>query len=536
VPRRCCVARLRRNDMGKSELKDVLRNGCPRAFVPATGMVTGAVVEDVVVALRRYGHTRDSDSGTHTTLNDMVGYVFGSALRGVEDGHGTHVCMFDKGTFVPDAKRPEQARRDGPGRSEDDAERNFGAGLIDRGSNSNRDWAKLIAHREHRQGVIRALCRRAERRLPELLQQLGAKEEYQILIDYEETDGVPCVVACSAGKVLKATEGDDPHGWCNRYGEYDVGYRHWVLSEFLQNRLSDNQVVVVDSIDTDLAVIMTALRPEIPAPRTMLRFSQKAEAAPEYLDPKGVLEWVRKVVPRSADPVGDFVRAFVLAGSDYVKGVPGVGNRTFLSGWLKDHGATSPSEHMRRLCEEDPGRRKRQKREPVLLGDHKALKGKEPPDVEQCSLRADWVVGYWRHSVVADDQVRWCVPRHWGRNEPGARAARVPRAWGRVRSAGASDTLGVHTQRPPGHCVDPTRELRWRKRRRGDRRRDRERTHDGPPRHRTAAVVRDEARARRARRRVLLHLPVPRASHVSEGSRSDTRALYKQSGGFASTE
>jgi hypothetical protein len=409
--------------MGKSEIKVVLRGADGgKAFVDSAPSPFNVVVEDTIVAVRGY---YPKDARETMTMERFVQFVFGQSVRQLVT-HPLYVHLFDKASFVTEAKQPEQDDRDRANsrpvaltrlNAMDMDERldTKDRGEYGRIANSARDWMYAIKDRAMRQDIIVQLCRQACFMLPDMLRAAGVPPSHVMVLDYEEHGGKPIAIELTSQTSFEVGMWHTRKGrFVNQLGEYDVAAllyaRHPGVREIVPT-----PNLLMRSIDSDMMPVFM-LYCEDPVYPVHVEIKGTDKVPTSYFDPARAVSWIRDVKRECDDPVGDFIRAYVLSGTDFVmKGIPGVGNATFINKWVLDkRGDVDPAETLEDvLLATIDAAMNSKKINRVKIA---ALEDVQPVPMQ---LRSAWVLLYWRWSVVdpkrVPDPEGWGWSRHKGR-------------------------------------------------------------------------------------------------------------------------
>lgn len=229
----------------------------------------------------------------------------------------------------------------------------------------------------------------------------------------------------------------------NKLGEFDVAHLHHLDTPCLRQAIASGKNdgveprVIVKSTDADI-VLVDALHAasttwELPKETRILstlpsKLSDTNKRCTIVVNPWGVAAWVNEVVGAglSKDPIGDFTKIYVMSGTDFVDGVPGCGNFTFMDKYLKwlvstkytsnqpaqadDTESCSPSLFLAKVIKDTIEHTENKGIKNASLVMSKRRQMCLDADYTQRSLRSLWVLDYWRWSYP--DQGR--VPSHLG--------------------------------------------------------------------------------------------------------------------------
>ena len=406
--------------MGKSEVVGLVAELAPSSVQACEPDVCanafGVVVDDTLISLRKWGHTVVGRYGKHTTLTldalflDVFACVRKTFETPRESGRDTkmYVCLFDKASMVTVAKQPEQAKRDAA---------NGGAGQHHLSRSANLEWPahawqNNINDRICRQEIIRLLCQHAEQVLPTWLQSCP---DHIVVLDYEEANGEPCVKIVAGPAVADFDLAAASQSLTNRLGEFDVSSLHYVHSSLVRHMATGTRGVLIRSIDSDMLPIMMLNTLPCRCEGVDVEIQLSIKGVAHLISPRSVSTWVHALLQRPTieESVQDFVALYILSGSDFAPGVPGVSNRAFVLGFLTQPERGTPGEYLHSVVSSE-----------FVLPErlaHGANAGVTPdlgvrvPGVKRASKnvldkranvhteahvkRAQWCLSYWSHSV-----------------------------------------------------------------------------------------------------------------------------------------
>lgn len=441
--------------MGKHELKNLLCDFCPASVYEAPPHELACVwVQDTITQLRgSVVGALVKDRRPVVGIDEILCALMLPAIEALRTVPLV-VAVFDKPSFVTVAKAFEQSHRDAANNGRSNKPVSISSGDPQPGAAPANgmqyymelppmEWKRAIEDRGSRRNLIARIARRAEIVLPARLRAEEIPPDHVLAIDFEDFDQSARVVSVS-------TEESGPRvDWGkygkNNIGEFDVACLHHLYALERAEKdgvLGHNRpMCVVDTIDTDLIPI-TALHADklvrdplvvLAGKTSCLRF-RTAEVA----------RWVRLQAWRCSegeDPLEHFVRIFVLAGSDFVRGgVPGVGNRTLIQSWLESEGRASPEQVVGRYCAISPPRSGECDAGDWLDGEEDGKKGAkcwsggvvhasaavapkrkrasggkvDPKSAEQWARRANWALNYWKFSATEQHQLfATCIGHGW---------------------------------------------------------------------------------------------------------------------------
>ena len=447
--------------MGKSDLKSVLCEFCPHVFQAANeeDVVFPVVIDDAITKLRSWGHSVCSryPQATQIHIDTLIHDIFHEAVLMLKECR-CYVALFDKPSLVTMAKEPEQDKRDlkvAPGNST--ATKQVPASFTHRATrpiqcyqsldNFNNIafhpsmWRNLVNTRESRAMLIRCMCWRAAAILPLKFAEVGVPPGHHMVIDFEglkeETAVLPLVLFTKAAKG-SSTETNDQQDcsfpslqsiYRNQLGEFDVACLHYLHSPQIIHVVEEvaatvreqtpgqTAAVLLKSIDTDMLPITTLNAGHTAPVRVECSLTNPKRQA--LFNPSALHQWIRDALP-GATPVEDFTRMFVLAGSDFVEGCPGMSAYTAMKQYLytcTETGTSDPESIIQRSLFSGSVNAS------ANLGRVTARqKKKDAYDIHNSSKRAHWCVNYWKHSAF---QTEHLLPSCLGhgfsvkKNEPG---------------------------------------------------------------------------------------------------------------------
>ena len=384
---------------------------CPNAF--------GVVVDDALIALRKWGHSVVTQYGKHTELN--IDALFLSVFAPVRrvfratraEGRATriYVCLFDKASMVTVAKQPEQAKRDATGSRTDASKAHHPGKIADPAGVTwpAHAWRENVSDRSSRQEVIRLLCRHAESVMPEWLSDCE-DQDYVVVLDYEGASGEPCIKTI-VGPAVSGFDADEAcTSFTNSLGEFDVSSLHYLYSDVVRRHCEGTQGVLIRSIDSDMLPIMMLNTLPGRCDDIDVRVQLSIKSVPHLISPSVVALWAHELLarPTLADSVNDFVTLYILSGSDFAPGVPGVGNRAFVLGFLTRPRGITPADYIQSVVSSDfvlPNRFAEPRcglgvRLPGLKRASKnVVAQRAEARTEEHVKRAAWCLSYWSHSA-----------------------------------------------------------------------------------------------------------------------------------------
>jgi len=399
----------------KSQIKLVIRESEGEAFVHSAPEPFNVVVEDTIVAVRGY---HPKDTRTLMTMEKFVEFIFAKSVNELKHLK-LYVHLFDKASYVTEAKQPEQDERDRANNRPvslvrlnaldmDEHLDTKDRGEYGRIPNSAGDWVNAIDDRAMRQDIIVQLCRQACFMLPDMLRAAGVPPDHVMVLDYEEHGGKPIAIEITSETRFEAGMWHRSKGrFVNKLGEYDVAALLYARHEAIRELVPD-PYMLMRSIDSDVLLIFM-LNCEDPVYPVHVEIKASEYVPKSYFDPLLAISWIRKVKKEVEDPVGDFVRAYVLSGTDFViDGIPGVGNKTFVDRWLLDKCPTvDPGETLETMLQETLDKALASKKRNI--DKISKLRAVEPTPMQ---LRSAWVLMYWRWSFSAPERVP--DPEGWG--------------------------------------------------------------------------------------------------------------------------
>lgn len=394
--------------MGKSDVKRLLDEMCPEVFTEAgeEDVVFPVIVEDSVVALRKWGHSIGRKHATQVSIDELVEYIFREALLFLKRSK-CYIALFDKARCVTLAKEPEQTKRDG---EPEQVPKVLGGhqGLL---RFSALEWGRVINDRTSRNQLIRAIGHRAAEILPAKMHAVGVPEDHFIVIDFEgfdvEATLLPLIVRPSGAGAVPPDE-HTTSTFRNELGEYDVAALHYLYHPAVARIIAETDVedgqtaaILLRSIDTDML------------PITLLNLNHNQPVRVEstltkptrnvFFNPVKLAEWISSLAGADAsDAVEEFVRMYVIAGSDFVQSCPGLSNytamKTYTVGMLQETNR-SPESILEAALTAGRVNVSGSKRASATASKCKLY------DLKNCSARSHWCVNYWKHSVYAPEML-----------------------------------------------------------------------------------------------------------------------------------
>ena len=370
--------------------KEVMKKKCDAAFRDEPAEKMDAVVRDAIIEVRSVEFQIKKAVGSVQISIEVIFYhVFGEMLRDACK-YKVQVAAMDKQKYVTIAKQAEQRTRDAKSASMSNAEKLRLVASVERAlprasleevKFSAADWGCLVRERELRQLTITLMCRYASERIPVILAEMGVAEGTRIILDYQDMGrpGTPGIaVVLTAGGKEESTE------LANELGEFDVVANWWVQKV---RGVQGVENVLVKSIDTDLLVICTLLHRE--GEHHYVQTTLKKKRC--FFDIATFHNWLC----REGYQLEDFVKMYIMAGSDFVDACPGM----------------TPLSCMTRFFER-PGRR------PIVVINAAVVNGSKRPasklyarmqqyDSHSSEQRADWCLSYWSNpgSMSSDRKV-----------------------------------------------------------------------------------------------------------------------------------
>jgi len=418
--------------MPKHETKSVLHDVCADLFVPreATLGERTVVIHDALVALRPWGQRMTKEGQTQKSpkhIDDLVLYLFRDALESLVQGTECYVALFDKASKVTRAKEPEQGMRDATKDGEKPIECPAlllvtQAEALSKIAFTPLEWGKLVHTRNTRADVIRQVCLRAADMLPAIMLRQGLRATQHLVLDFDGRNGeaLPIVVT-SAGR-----HSTMPEYYRNDMGEYDVAcmcyLRNPYITDMVRRRTFPDQpapFVLMRSCDTDiLAILLLGVHNhndsigEVRLETTVASGVKQQPPQKVHCDPRVLRDWLYCKM-RGTDPVSDFVRTYILSGTDYVKGPPGTGNGTVLRRYIASTGCASPAEVMEQIIHKRP-----KKSTPMRRAQLEQRMSEYC--LENSLLRTEWNMLYWNYAGQ-DGEIPPPDPRGMGFTEVGER-------------------------------------------------------------------------------------------------------------------
>ena len=432
----------KRSNMGKSEVYKLLEDNCKDAFVVEDDTVArsyeGVVIFDMMVYLRFVGQSMRSKNIQSVTLRDIIDRVFREAVSQLLSTEIV-VALFDKADFVTEAKAAEQEMRDSANPSCEGELPKLWSGApdedIDDISTSGRAWGDLINHRESRVEIVWRICEEFARYMPDRLNKLNVPVTHTMILDYQDRNREPAVWEVGNGAATSA-----PY-WHNSLGEFDVAYLKYCsdpvceeIAQSVQDRTQVKQAMLVVSSDSDILPIemlnMDAGNRDVHIRRTKGKLRTRVITFPRV-----VAAYIDKNMSHVPDPIMDFALSFILAGSDFVSGVPNVGNRKFMEHRMSASADKSPFDVFKELLDKSrnavPTKRRRVTQGAALResggrGDSRASaipcrqegsKSKPFLDPDEAWKRAKFIANYWKYSVHQSHmQIPTCIGHGWCKN------------------------------------------------------------------------------------------------------------------------
>jgi hypothetical protein len=402
--------------MGKSDCKGLLAELAPQCFALATPSAETAIVvlEDSCVRMQNMIASLKRDSRTYT-VDEMAERFFLPIVHAVQQPCQTkvYVALFDKPSFVTVAKQPEQRSRDrartcGKRSREDEpayksvfpnvqtALKGVHAGKFEMVASTL--YAEFNHDRNFKYFYTKLIVQRGAELLPEMMRKGKVSPDCRIIVDAEFlTDDSHTPVVCTSSCASDDT--DLVAELKNELGEFDVANTHYIRSPMLQAIAGDGGFLI-ETVDTDLLFVATQQSQAAGyASRVRVRCTLPPSKDKYDFDPAKASEWIDRII--DGPSVDLLVEAYSLAGSDFCKGCPGIGNRTFLSGYLEHRGRVTPADYFKQCWGKY-----------MVSGVRRASSTKASGETnrqqrcmeEQCK-RAEYVTGYWKHSGVAQELV-----------------------------------------------------------------------------------------------------------------------------------
>ena len=386
IKRNCFVSRKKREGvlvMVKSDVKGPMIAACPEAFsnVPPAGV--DVLIKDAIFQIRAlaYQITRGGEE-TMTHVRVLMYHTFNDMLYNTQK-YVVQVAAFDKSMHVTDAKRPEQTRRDAKPAAMDKEELKecfeklklaLRRDKLESFDLRAKEWAALVEHRESRQFVITAVCRYASVAIPGILAEAGVPEDHSIVLDYQEMDLDETTAKKGESVVLWLRAGSKEAGESNSFGEFDVAAWWWQKK---MREIPGVHTVMVQSKDTDLMMIGTLVHK--PGDSVYVETTMQRKAY--FFDISAFHTWLttRSYV------VEDFVKMYILGGSDFVLPCPGMTSKVAMRQFLKVPN-TDPKAVISAAVKN--GKRKT----PGSAGRDKI----DAYDAELSFKRTKWTIKYWK--------------------------------------------------------------------------------------------------------------------------------------------
>lgn len=395
--------------MGKSDLKSVLEQACPGVFSLSglEDITFPVVIQDTVVSLRKFGHSvassRNYANSDFIGIDTVVAELFDPAVAMLTQST-CYVALFDKASEVTVAKQPEQDKRDeepepnGQNVSLAIEVRRVRARMRHAIRNntlanlklSAASWALAINDRAARADTIIAVCLHAKNTLPALMQEHCVPESHFLVLDFEdlssgESSATPLVISasgCAPGDTFR-----------NSLGEFDVASMFYLHHPELTKLSGGTGCVLVDSVDTDMLPITLVNcngRSDIRVKTTLTQPRRNV-----YFNPRVLRQWLE--ASGSSECVDDFVRMYILAGSDFVDSCPGMSNLTAMKTYLS---ALQPSFKLQPESIVSSSLKKGVVRASASKRALQLRERKSKYDIASCSARSHWCLNYWKHSVL----------------------------------------------------------------------------------------------------------------------------------------
>jgi hypothetical protein len=424
--------------MGKSDIKLVVSEFCSGVFTEDENKKHPVVVHDMVCNLRSYGFMMKANKSPDKMfgIDDIVRYLFTPVVALMHDTV-CYVALFDKARRVTTAKQPEQSKRDSASIQSAKDKQTIGTvwstlnriNMQDSSAASGDSvsdpmgkirfpanvWGTAINGRTSRNATIRALGFRASKLLPKMLRDAKVPSSHTIIVDFEgfasEDDQLPLVITSDGVDVDRSST------FRNTLGEFDVSALYYVhhptMPALLKEHGSEQPTLLIRSIDTDMIpIMMLNTGPEHPgAPAVLVESTLTQPRRKVLMNPlvlrAWIMEYLDQVNPDDKDEVSrvdqqvcDFVRMYILAGSDFCRGPPGVSCRTLMLKYIDCRGRLSPDRIVRDATEPSG-------MGPVLFSASKRTRDIEDRRRQYSSkeniARSKWCLNYWQHSVVGAD-------------------------------------------------------------------------------------------------------------------------------------
>lgn len=405
----------------KSELKKLLDEVCPEVFTEAgeEDIVFPVVVEDSVVALRRWGHTIGRQGANQVGIDTLVEYIFREALLHLKRTK-CYIALFDKARCVTLAKEPEQAKRDVGAASQPPPtlvpqnSPKFGATPARLLTFSALEWGRVVNDRTSRNKLIREIGNRAAKILPERMQVIGVPADHFLVIDFEGFDGesmqLPLLVYPNTTELAVSVP---PPPTCtsstfrNNLGEFDVAALHYLYNPAVWGILATTPVesgqtaaILLKSIDTDMlpiTVLNLSHNQEVRVESTLTKPSRNV-----FFNPAKLATWLSTLGGVDSDEnIDEFVRMYIIAGSDFVQSCPGLSNYTAMKTYVRcrAQGIAQTPENVLEVALQNGLKASGTKRASTTAARCSTY------DLGSCSARSHWCVNYWKHSVNAPEKL-----------------------------------------------------------------------------------------------------------------------------------
>ena len=436
--------------MGKSELKKLFYmrevEGCFESEDGGSGVV--AWCNDTSIDIMGMQFLRSAPKGQDeflVTLEQAVESLFLPCLQAIQEPDcKVYIQCFDKSNYVVAAKQPEQTKRDAAKVTREGSDPRRGVpmsyrmhqlavqGSHDRFSNlgeveqsgfqaSVGDWKKAVLDRNTKKHVVSHICSRARSMLPNLLRKANVPADKYIVIDFHNTEsasGQDIIVASSSGD-LSADE-DITAQFRNELGEFDVAHLHHLNSPMVRKAVDDHgndAKVLVKSTDADIIAVHLLQSQVVLPPYVRILSTLPASLTKEthrtsvLINPQGILTWIHNVFENTEleDPVEQFVKLFILSGTDFVDGVPGKGTFSLLDQYIRkvsiaSNRAPTAEQYVHATLHSIFGTKS------ASVATSKRKQRCLEVDLKQRNLRAEWVLKYWKWSYADPTQ----IPSHLG--------------------------------------------------------------------------------------------------------------------------
>ena len=429
--------------MSKYEVKRVFDELCPEVFVLEEDeeAVFPVVLHDAVVALRGWTWVLGKKAPTDiVTIDDLVRRLFGDAIFRMRETT-CYVALFDKPKFVTTAKQPEQRARDTriaaekPTSETTDALATSTATTVL--SMPAKEWIAAIENRGTRKDILRLACLRAAETLPAEMRKMGVAEDHHIIIDFqgreEDADRLPLVIFPSGERQ------EDAANYRNEIGEFDVAamyYLHHPSIQAMMNaddipnllcgaleipskahlllRSPDSDMLLITMMHTDPAVhgdLRAMIQTTLPTPKP-----KGATATPPprnvFFHPHRLRRFLTTAMKGGQHPVDDFVRMFILSGTDYVKKPPNITNYKAMHSYIVGRGDLTPEDIVTAALRKPAKRGRVSASKRVEMIDGKEKEEPVPYDLECSLLRTEWCMNYWLHSAWETDKLITSLDGH----------------------------------------------------------------------------------------------------------------------------